>query len=294
MNIRPGESIYQAIVFLIAALLCCFGAVTYFRRVRMQRPPVGVFNGLDIAVLFVFVLVIPFVYLLLPQIVSTLMLLLTFTGALYIVLRPLMPLRFFWGIALLLVSVNIVATEFFIGTRLGWQIHWLTNSILVLLTCIGVSNLYIQGGMRLRHVAWFALALAVYDFIFSLVIPVNLLLAEHLQAQPLNPSFGFPLGTYLANIGLGDLLMVSLFTTAAYKGFGRRGMVVALIISLIFGALLPGLTPIIVAATIGGNVQAIPVQSIFGPVAFLGFLWLVRLAPERSMAEWVHAERRTL
>ena len=43
-----------------------------------------------------------------------------------------------------------------LGTVLGWQFFWAENSVIVLLAAISVANLYVQGGMKLKHVAWFA------------------------------------------------------------------------------------------------------------------------------------------
>jgi len=43
----------------------------------------------------------------------------------------------------------------------------------MMLAVAAVSNLYIQGGMKLSHVAWFALGLAVYDPLFSFVFPIT-------------------------------------------------------------------------------------------------------------------------
>jgi hypothetical protein len=48
---------------------------------------------------------------------------------------------------------------------------------------VAVSNLYVQGGMQLRHVTWFALGLAVYNPMFSLVFPITERLANRLEPQ---------------------------------------------------------------------------------------------------------------
>ncbi len=42
-----------------------------------------------------------------------------------------------------------------LGTISGWQLSWIENDIIVVLAAVAVVNLYVQGGMRLRHVAWF-------------------------------------------------------------------------------------------------------------------------------------------
>jgi len=92
---------------------------------------------------------------------------------------------------------------------------------------------------------------------------------------------------YNANIGLGDLLVYSLFMVAAYKGFGKRGVISAFTIITIFGAFLPAVAPLFIAATVRSGVGVVvPAQIFFGPAAFITYLWLSRREPERSMAEW--------
>ena len=36
---------------------------------------------------------------------------------------------------------------------LGWQLFWVENDVIVLLAAVSVANLYVQGGMKLEHVA---------------------------------------------------------------------------------------------------------------------------------------------
>lgn len=223
-----GQTIFSTILELVGALASATCALLYFQRIRLERPPIGVFKPRDIAVLFFFIVTLPVLYLILPNVGLTAFLIVTFISALYIVLRPRIRTRYLWPIILSLVIGDIIVTESMLGTRLGWQVYWIINSTIVLFAAVGVSNLYVQGGMHLRHIAWFTLLLAVYDFLFSVVIPLSPMLADRFQAQPLDPSIGFTLGTYSANIGLGDLLVYSLFTIAAYKGFGRRGTIASL------------------------------------------------------------------
>lgn len=161
-----------------------------------------------------------------------------------------------------------------------------------MLAAVGVSNLYVQGGMRLRHIAWFAVFLAVYDIVFTLIIPLTPRLADAFEGRPLNASVGFAMDSYRANIGLGDLLVYCLYTIAAYKGFGNRGVVASFVIITIFGALIPSMVPLIVETFTRGSLGiVVPAQTFFGPVAFLTYQWLARGAPERSMAEYWASEQ---
>src|SRR5215472_6361512 len=48
-------------VIMAGVIMVCAGALAYFRRVRMDRPPVGTFNGRDVAILLTFIGVLPFI-----------------------------------------------------------------------------------------------------------------------------------------------------------------------------------------------------------------------------------------
>ncbi len=290
MNFLMGL-LFQTAVVLCGALVSAGCALLYFQRVHLERPAVGVFNGRDVMIVFCFVLVLPFLYILLPSVVLTGVLCLTFMGALYIGLRPLLRPRYLWIFIPLLLALNIVVTETLLGTRPGWQLYWVITDTLVLLAVVGIANLYVQGGMRLLHVAWFALLLAAYDGFFAFVVPISQKLADRFEGQPLDPSIGFAFGPYNANIGLGDLLVYCLFIAAAYKGFGKKGALVSFVTIAIFGAILPSMSPLIISAVTRANIGiTIPAQVLFGPVAFLTYFWLTRRQPERNMAGWLSAQ----
>ena len=282
------QTLFDTIIVLGGALLTSACALLYFRRVRLERPPLGVFNPRDIAVLLFFILALPFLYLILPTVVLTGLLVLTFVSALYFALRPFLLARYLWPLLLVVMVANILVTEEFLGTRQGWQVYWALTSAIVLIASVGVANLYVQGGMSLRHIAWFALVLAFYDGFFNLVVPISQKLADRFEGQPLDPSIGFTVGIYSANIGLGDLLIFSLFIIAAYKGFGRRGAIASFIIIIIFGALLPATSPVLISAFVRQNIGiVIPVQVFFGPAALVTYWLLSRHSTERTMGQWI-------
>ncbi len=282
------QTIFQVLVVLFGALITPACALLYFRRVRLERPPLGVFNPRDIGILLFFILALPLLYLILPSYVLTGFLVLTFVSALYMALRPFMLSRYLWPLILVLIVANIAVTEMLLGTRQGWQLYWVLTDIVVLIAAVGVSNLYVQGGMRLRHIAWFALILAFYDAFFNLVIPISQKLADRFEGQPLDPSIGFTLGVFNANIGIGDLLVYSLFIIAAYKGFGRKGVISSFAIIAIFGALMPALSPLVISSFVRQNIGiAVPAQAFFGPAAVITYWLLSRRSPERSMAQWM-------
>jgi len=49
------QSLTLFCVILTGTTLVCAGALAYFRRVRMERPPVGTFNTRDVVILLIFI-----------------------------------------------------------------------------------------------------------------------------------------------------------------------------------------------------------------------------------------------
>jgi len=284
-------TVFELIVAVTATLVTNVLALLYLRRTRIERPPIGTFNGRDIVVLSCFLVTLPLLYVVLPQWALTGFLVLTFTSALSIGYRPLVSGGRLWlGIGLLL-GLNIWMTRTLLGTVLGWQIYWVENSIIVVLGAVAVANLYVQGGMRLKHVASFALGLAAYDIIFTLKWPITNKLAERFLGFPLDPSVAFRMGVYNASIGIGDLLVYALFVIAAYKAYGRVASSIAMALTAVFGAAVPALAPLATQAFLDARTDLIvPAQSAFGPVAFLCYLWMRhRWGPERTMRQFLES-----
>jgi hypothetical protein len=283
-------SIFELCVALIGTLATSLCALLYMQRVRVERPAIGAFNGRDICILFVFLVTLPTLYLLLPQWALTGFLIVTFTASLSIGMRPLMSPGRLWITIGVLLGVNIFFARTLLGTVVGWQTYWAENSVIVLLGAVAVANLYVQGGMRLRHVAWFALVLAGYDLIFTAVVPVTNDLAEEFLGFPLDPSIGMRMGFDNATIGLGDLLVYALFTLAAYKAYGRAGARIALALVAVFGAVVPAMAPLLINYVDARTDVLVPAQTWFGPVAFLGYRWMRRrYGRERTMKEYLAA-----
>jgi hypothetical protein len=266
--------VYQVTVVCVGAVLAVLAALIFFRRIELQRPTVGTFNGRDIVVLFVFIATLPVLYLAVPHLMLTCFLCLTFASALYIGYRPVLPPGLLClGIAALLGADIALAAVMNQSVGL-WQGYWIANSAMVMLGVAAIANLYIQGGMRLRHVAWFALGLAVYDPLFSFVIPVTDKLAARFDGFALDPSMGFRFGPHIQNIGVGDLLVFTLFVLAAYRGYGRRAAWVCAAAVVVVGGIMPIVVGSLGAGLNPGGGFVIPVQTFFGPVAFLLYLWL--------------------
>jgi hypothetical protein len=295
-QITQPVSVWQSqgvsmVVSTVGAFVLCGLAVYYFRRVRLERPPIGTFNGRDIAILMVFITAIPFLYAAVPLYWLVGFLALAFCSSLSIGFRPVFGERRLWLLWLLiglLVGGNIWTSHNLLGSTAGWQLWWGELSVLVILSVISVSNLYVQGGMRLRFVAWLALAVAVYDATFVKVIPLTNKLAQELLGKPLDPSLGMRFGIDNFSIGIGDMLIFALFTVAAYKAYGKHAARLSFALVGIFGIILPALTPFMINLVDARGDTVVPNQTIFGPAAFLCYLWLKRkYGRERTMAEYL-------
>jgi plastocyanin len=246
-------------------------------------------------VLACFIVALPVLYVAVPAGVLTGFLVITFMSALMIALRPLVATRVLWIAIPVLLTANLLVTRSIAEIDGGLQIYWILTSIVVMIAAVGIANLYIQGGLVLRQIAYFTLFLAVYDTFFTKVVALTPVLAISLQGRPLDPSIGFATSIYNANVGLGDLLVFCLYTIAAYKGFGRRGALVAMSVIVVFGAVAPSVTPLVVPGLFGATAAAfVPVMTIFGPAAFLSYLWLSRTGPERSGVEWMKEQATRL
>ncbi|MGX4695338.1 hypothetical protein [Streptomyces sp. JNUCC 63] len=281
-----AQSAFFVLVTLAVALGVSLASVAYFRRVTLPRPAVGVFNGNDMVVMMGFVVVLPFLYLSLPGWLLPPVLGLTLAGGLAVGYGPVVlrgPVR--WSLIAGLLVADWLTARSAEDDPTHATPYWLVNSLVIMLMAVGAANLNAQGGLKLRHVSRFALALAVYDLFFATVVPLTQKLFDAVQGYAFAPSAGLRVGEFGAVVGMGDLLVYALFTTVAYKAYGRAGLTWALGLVAVFGALVPTLTPVTVEALTGHLPQIVPAQIFFGPAAFCGYLVLRRRGPERRMAD---------
>jgi hypothetical protein len=292
-------SLFALVMSLVSAVAVTVVALAYLRRVRMERPAVGTFNRRDVVTLFVLLAALPLLYVRLPRVALTAVLAITFVSALSIGLRPLLRPAALWLTVGVLIGADIWTGNNLLGTVHGWQAYWLENSLIVLLAAVSVANLYVQGGMKLQHVAWFAAALSIYDVFFTSFFPITNALVESFLGFPLDPSVGMRWGFDNAAVGLGDLLVYALFVTAALKAYGRTAARLAVALVVVFGAAVPSLVPLVIDYVDARTDTLVPAQAWFGPAALVGFSWMRRrYGRERTTAEFlasadVLAARRT-
>jgi hypothetical protein len=191
----------------------------------------------------------------------------------------------------LLFGLNIWSSHYVMGSIPGWQVWYAEQSLMVGLGVIAVCNLYVQGGMKLRHVAWLSLGLAFYDVLFAAYYPLTGRLLARYITHPLTPVLGMRFGEVDYAVGLGDLLVYSLFFVASYKAYGARAAAIAASVIVVMGGFATAFIPFLFDLKNANLDTLIPAQSLFGPAAFLTYLWLKRrYGRERTMAEYLASQ----
>jgi hypothetical protein len=278
-------------VIMTGATVVCAGSLAYFRHVRMERPAVGTFNARDVVILLVAIGILPFVYGWLPDTVVTCLLGVTFASALYIGYRSMLGSAGIWLAMGVLFGFNIWSSHNVMGTIAGWQLWYAEQSILVALGAIAVCNLYVQGGMKLRHVGWLALGLACYDIVFASYYPLTGRLLARYITHPFIPVMGMRFGEVDYVVGLGDLLVYSLFFVAAYKAYGKQAAMIAAGVIVVMGGFATAFLPFLFNLSNANLDTLVPAQSLFGPAALVTYLWMKRhYGRERTMAEYLASQ----
>ena len=103
-----------------------------------------------------------------------------------------------------------------------------------ILVVVGVSNLWAQSGMKARDAALLGAGLIVYDLLFTAVLPLMGDLYGQLDGLPYAPLVAWPVeaGGQLLGIGLGDLLLATVFPLVMRKAYGRRAGLSAMLVTI--------------------------------------------------------------
>ena len=258
-------------------------SMLYFRRCVVARPPIGVINLWDVAVLLAAVVVVPYLYLGLPPWLMMALLALGIAGLLYELLAPSLR-RAAPAVA---ATALVVAADIFVAWRYGTAgIPFLVvNNAILIAAAVGFGNLWAQGGMPARALAILAGALAMYDFIFTERLSLMGDLFTGLAAAPFAPILAWPTGGgQWVGLGLGDLIMVTLAPLVLRKAYGRTAGVTAVAINFLAVALLL----LLVAA---GIRVSFAVMVLLGPLIVLQyFYWNRWRGVERTTRQYLQAE----
>jgi len=269
------------IVAAHAAATVTAGAI-YFRHARLARPPIGVFNGRDVAIVLVAIVAIPYVYLALPLGAVAVLVCVAGIVVLHFTLEPLVPRSFAWLVAVGLIAADLGATLAFGGRS---NVFLAVNNVVLAVLAMGVANLWVQSGMRVRHVAVLAAGLTVYDAVATLGLTLMTDLVERLSHVPLAPMAGWDLARGGLAIGLGDLLLATVFPLAMWKAYGRRAAAIAGVIAVgAIVALLVGLEARLLP-------NAVPAMVVLGPLMVLQVVaWRLLRGSERTTARYLSEE----
>jgi hypothetical protein len=268
---------YYVVLGCVAGVL--LGSWAYFRRYQVSRPPIGVFNLKDIALMVVLIILLPLLYLALPLWLAASLLLLVALSLLYFTWEPVLRAR--WAIWLATLSLLALdsAAAFLLGT--SQNAFFAVNNTVLLLMVVGATNLWVQSGMKARDAALLGVFLALYDFIATAQLPLMGDLVARLSGLPLAPMVAWSSEHSLWGIGLGDVLLATVFPLVMRKAFGRTAGLVALLLALLaIGTLL--------ALPLQG---LFPVMVVLGPLMLLQYLyWRRRRGRERTTWQYLQEE----
>jgi len=273
------------LILLLHILLALTLSWRYFRRYQITRPPLGVFSLGDIAFMLGGIILIPYLYLSIPRWIVATLLLLSASSLLYFVFEPVLRVRWaIWAVTLTLALTDLVAAW---GIGVQSLPFIIVNNFVQLLSVVGITVLWVQSGMKARDLTILALALAVYDFVFTTQLPLMGELFHRLAGLPFAPLVVWPVegASQWLGIGLGDLLLAAAFPLVMRKAFGRSAGLIALLIG--FGALLLLLT----RPLLGWQSAIFPVMVVLGPLMGLQYLYWWRVhGAERTMRHYLLAE----
>ncbi|RGD56504.1 hypothetical protein DR950_00690 [Kitasatospora xanthocidica] len=271
----------------LAALSAAVAAETalaawYLARVRMPRPPVGVYTGGDIAVLCAGVVLAPLLYTALPAAAVSAVFGLVACLAVQFTLAPLLaatPLRatpWSWAAALTATAATALAalTGHPAAARAG-------SDLMIATAVVGVANLWTQSGLRSGHTAALAAVLTGYDLAATTLTATTTRFFEQVQDRPFAPLLALTGGPAPVAVGLGDLLLLVLYPLVAAKAHGRTAATVAALVGL--------LTTSTVSACFaaGWLTSGFPLLTALGPLIVAQHLyWRRRTGGERTTAQW--------
>jgi len=255
----------------------------YFRRYQVARPPIGIFNLADVAIVLCGVVVVPVAYLTLPLWLVGGLLAIGALGALSAVLEPIVRSRGARWATLCAVAVTelwLAAGDAAAGSPLPT-----INNVVVGLVALGIANLWAQSGLRARDAALLGAALAVYDVVATSWLPLMGDLFSRVAALPFAPLVSWPISDDAAvGIGLGDLLVATLFPLVMRKAYGRAAGLTALGL---------GIGGIVVAFLVTGwaALAIFPVMVVLGPLMVVQYgIWGWQRGPERTTWHYLQDE----
>ena len=275
--------VLASIVILFHVVASVILAGLYFRRYTMTRPPIGVFNLGDVAVMIGMVILVPFLYLLLPIWMVIGLLTLVGLSILYFTWEPVLKSSWIIWLVTLVLAGGDLFTALVSDVNPVWFLA--INNIVMVISVVGVTNLWAQSGMKARHAAILGAALAVYDLIATSLLPLMKDLFARLDGLPFAPMIAWPIssaGQWLG-VGLGDVVLAAVFPLVMRKAFGRTAGILAMAIGL-------GAIGLLILSALFGFVEIFPVMVVLGPLMVFQYAYWIRRCPERTTWQYLRAE----
>jgi hypothetical protein len=275
-----SSSFYMVLGFTMSAVLLGWA---YFRRYEIQRPPIGVFNLGDVAAMIGAIVVVPYLYLALPLWLVVGIFALAISSVLYFTLEPVLRTHWaIWLVVLVLLGGDLW-TEFQFGPMSTPFV--VVNNTVLILAVVGITNLWVQSGMKARDVAVLGAILTIYDLVATSLLPLTSDLIARLASVPLTPVVTWGVGGDTLAIGLGDLLLATVFPLVMRKAFSRSAGIAAILINVgTVAAMLAFLA-------LANSKVTLPTMTVLGPLMVLQYgYWLRRQGPERTTWQYKRAE----
>jgi hypothetical protein len=255
-----------------------------FERLRLQRPPLGVLNLGDVAVMLAMAVLLPLLYLTVPVAVVASVFLVAAASALDLLLSALLRSRWAtWSITGALLSADVAGVLVLGG---GHSAFLAINNTVLMLSIAGVSVLWAQSGLRARDAALLGGALGIYDFIATLLLPLSNRLVAELAMMPLTPVVAWATGDVRGGlaIGVGDLLLATVFPLVQRKAYGQLAGRVALCVSI------GTIAALLVLCVLGLLRGTFPVMIVLGPLLLVQHaVWSRMRGPERTAAQFARS-----
>ncbi len=279
-----------------AVLLACAAAAAllswgYLTHYRMKRAPIGVLNLADVLIMLVFIVLIPYLYLALPLWLTGVLVASGIGSLLYFTAEPVLRVRWAVWLAVLGLCAADVAAAWCLGTF--GQGYFLINNVVVVISVVGVVNLWAQSGLKARDAAILGAALVVFDYVAASVLPLMTEVILRLASLPFTPMVAWRVAPPVAaaavdagftGLGMGDLLMVAVFPLVLRKAYGDTAGRVALALGL---AAVAGLIALPFA---GLDVPSFPVMVVLGPLMVAQYVyWRRKMGRERRFWEFEKA-----
>jgi hypothetical protein len=274
-------------IVLGAGALAALLSWGYFRRFAISRPPIGVMDMRDVAILLTAIVLVPYAYLHLPLAVVELLLAATVASVLWFTLEPVLHR----GRLVAVVVTGAIAADIALVTVEGALSDGflVVNGVLMIVAVVGVSNLWVQSGMGAREVTVLGGALGLYDVVATSQLTLMTDLIGRLSEVPFVPFLAWDAtGHHGLGVGLGDLLLVSAFPLAMRKSFGRDAGRVALALGI------AALAAVLAVIDLGVVEAAVPVMVVLGPLMIAQYAFWARRLPQRTTFEYLRAEPLTV